>query len=243
MLHEWLLVHHKTETDYWWFINKRRWAHALLSRYAPGSGLVLEAGCGGGFFSSELQAGGRNIISGDLSPVAAQFAHEQGVRKTLSFDAGRGWPFRDASVASVVMLDMLEHVERDGECLAEVSRVLRPSGIVVLTVPAYPWLFSAWDEYNEHFRRYTAKSLSAAARAAGFQIERCSYWNAASVPPAIALRWKDRLLGAKLKDLEFPAVPRWVNAALVAYGRVELAWLRHLPLPFGLSVWAVLKKR
>lgn len=243
MLHEWLLVHHKTETNYWWFINKRRWAHALLNHYAPGSGLVLEAGCGGGLFSSELQAEGRKIISGDLAPAAARFAHEQGVRKTLAFDAGRGWPFRDASVDSTIMLDMLEHVEHDRACLEEVARVLRPGGIVVLTVPAYPCLFSAWDKYNEHFRRYTVKSVSAAARAAGFQIERCSYWNAVSVPPAIALRWKDRLLGAKLKDLEFPSVPKWLNATLKAYGRVEHAWLKQFPLPCGLSVWAVLKKR
>ncbi len=243
MLHEWLLVHHRTETTYWWFVNKRRLARMLLEEYAPASGLLLEAGCGGGLFSSELQAEGRNIACGDVSAAAARFAHAQGVRKTLAFDAGRGWPFREASVDAVVMLDVLEHIKNDGACLEEVRRVLQPGGVAVVTVPAYPWLFSAWDAYNEHFRRYTAKSLMKTAQEAGFDIERCSYWNAVSVPPAVVVRWKDRLLGAKLKDVEFPHVPQWVNAALMTYGRLENRWLKRLPLPLGLSVWAVLKKR
>ncbi len=242
MLHEWLLVHHRTETNYWWFVNKRRLARMLLARHAARRGVVLEAGCGGGLFSSELVRDGWRVISGDLSPAAAHFAHEQGVPEALAFDANAGWPVADASVDAVVMLDMLEHVKDDLGALREVRRVLRPGGVAILTVPAYQFLYSSWDEYNEHFRRYTARGLARTARAAGLEVERSSYWNKISVPAAILLRWRDRLLGTKLKDLEFPPVPNWVNAALIAYGRVECAWLRYLPLPMGLSVWAVLRR-
>lgn len=242
MLHEWLLVHQRTETYYWWFINKRRFARMLLARHAPARGTVLEAGCGGGLFSSELSRDGWRVISSDLSPAAARFVHEQGVPEALAFDADAGWPLAEASVDAVVLLDMLEHVRDDLGALREVRRVLRPGGVALIMVPAYAFLFSAWDEYNEHYRRYTVGGFARTARAAGLNVERISYWNTVSVAPAVLVRWKDRLLGTKFKDLEFPKVPRFVNAALIAYGYLERAWLKYLPLPMGLSVWAVLRR-
>jgi SAM-dependent methyltransferase len=243
MLHEWLLVHHRTEMNYWWFVNKRRWVRALLERHAPQRGALLEVGCGGGLFSSELAHEGWRVISSDLSPAAASYAREQGVLEALAFDADTGWPFKDNVVDVVVMLDMLEHVRDDIRALRETWRVLRPGGLAVVMVPAYPFLFSAWDKYNEHYRRYTALSLAVKAREAGFHVAQASYWNAISVPPAVLVRLKDRLLGTKLNKVEFPKVPEFINSALIAYGRAECAWLKRHPLPMGLSVWAVLKKQ
>lgn len=242
MLHEWLVVHRKTEADYWWFVNKRRLVRALLSRYAEKKGTLLEVGCGGGLFSSELQRDGWRVISGDLSPAAARFAHAQGVRAALAFDANHGWPLADATVDAVVMLDMLEHIEHDVECLHEARRVLCHGGIAVIAVPAYPFLFSPWDAYNEHYRRYTARSLAAAAQEVGFRIERVSYWNAISLLPALVVRLKDKLIGVKLKNVEFPKVPAPVNAALIGYGWLECTWLERFPLPAGLSAWALLRR-
>jgi len=145
----------------------------------------------------------------------------------------------DASIDAVVMLDMLEHVKDDALCLAEARRVVHPGGLAVVSVPAYPFLFSAWDEYNRHFRRYTASSLKRLLLESGWKIERLTYWNAVSVPPAVLLRLKDKLIKATLREVEFPRVPQFINAVLTAYGCVETAWIDRFNLPFGLSVIAV----
>lgn len=243
MLHEWLEVHRKTETDYWWFVNKRLLVRQILATYAPHKGRLLETGCGGGLFSSQLQTEGWDIISSDLAPAGARFAKQHGVSKALAFDAGHGWALADNTVEVFMMLDVLEHVELERFALHEALRVLKPGGIGIVSVPAYQFLFSAWDEYNKHFRRYTRQRLKRIAQQAGFNVLRSMYWNAISVPPAIALRLKDRILNTKLEGTEFPPVPGWVNATLKTYGRLEAGWLRYGGLPFGLSALVVLQKK
>ena len=241
MRHEWLLEHRKTEADYWWFVNKRRLVLQLLDAYAPDRGVLLEAGSGGGLFASILQEHGWRVVATDLAPDAARFARAHGVRHAIAMDAATGWPFADDSAEALVMLDVLEHIEDDTAALAEVRRVLRPGGIAVVSVPAYQWLFSSWDAYNEHYRRYTGTRLRKCAQAAGLEVLRLSYWNAVSLPPAICLRLKDRLAGVEYERLEYPPVPRVVNAALIAYGRIESTWLQWGSMPAGLSVAVVLR--
>jgi SAM-dependent methyltransferase len=241
MLQEWLSEHRQTETNYWWFVNKRRLVRQLLGRFQPEGRTLLEVGCGGGLFSSELSHGGWRVVSSDLSPIAARYARSQGVPETLAFNAGRGWPLADGSMDAFIMLDVLEHVEHDGACLAEARRVLRSGGIGIVSVPTYQFLFSPWDEYNGHCRRYTLGSLRRRAVEAGLRVEWQSYWNAVSVPPAIVLRLKDKLIGAKLQNVTFPRVSEVVNRSLIAYGGIECQWLNRFRLPFGLSAMIVVR--
>ncbi len=243
MQENWLEVHRKTEAKYWWFVNKRHIVRRLLARHRPPGNTLLEVGCGGGLFSGQLARAGWHVISADLSPDGAKFAREQGVRHALAFDGSAGWPLAGGIADCFVLLDVLEHLEKPHEALAEAFRVLRPGGVGIVTVPAYQFLFSAWDEYNHHYRRYTARMLSDTAKRAGFHIERSTYWNAITLAPAILLRLKDKLLKKQLTGAEFPRTPALLNAALVGFGRIENAWVARLPLPAGLSVIAVLRKK
>jgi hypothetical protein len=120
--------------------------------------------------------------------------------------------------------------------------VLRPGGVAVISVPAYGWLFSAWDTYNAHHRRYTAGQLAAAAAAAGLDCAARGHWNLISLPPAMVLRLRDRWRGAVIDHAEYPPVAPWVQRALVAWGRFEAWWLRRAALPAGLSAFAVLRR-
>ncbi len=242
MLYEWLVEHRITEANYWWFVNKRLLVRRLLAQHRKGHGVLLEVGSGGGLLSAVLAGDGWRVISADLFPEAAQFAREHGVREALAFAANQGWPLADASIDAFVMLDALEHVEGDADCLAEACRVLRPGGLGIVSVPAYQFLFSSWDEYNGHYRRYTRGMLARAAADAGLQVVRTSYWNAVSLPPAVVLRWKDRIRGVKIEKAEYPKVPGWVDAALRGIGRMECAWIARWPMPAGLSAIAVLRK-
>lgn len=242
MHHECLVEHHEQERAYWWFVNKRRAVTALLETLLPQGARIIEAGCGGGFFAAELERRGYRVTGADLNPGAARFARDRGLRHALAFDAGRTWPIASGAFDGFLMLDVVEHVEDDGRCLAEACRALRPGGAGVVLVPAHPALFSAWDACVGHHRRYTRRAFAARLRAAGFHIERLSYWNAAALPPAAFLRLRDRWRGTVLERGEFPRVSPALNAALIAYGKCETAWLRRLPIPAGLSLVAALRK-
>lgn len=239
---EWLVEHHATEATYWWFRNKRRLVYQWLARYVRPGGALLEVGSGGGYLSAELHARGWRVTSADCWPAAAAFARDRGVPRAMAFDAGVAWPLRDASFDVIVMLDVVEHLADDVLVMKEVRRVLRPGGYAIVSVPAYPWLFSAWDTYNQHYRRYTARSLCKAARDAGLGVRETGYWNLISLPPAILLRLRDRWRGVTLEHAEYPPVSAGVDRALVLWGRCEAAWLRWLPLPAGLSAYAILHR-
>lgn len=242
MLYEYLVHHRQVETTYWWFVNRRDIVTKLLNTHCPQKGTLLEVGCGGGFLSSTLQREGWNVTSADIHPTAARFAHEQGVPKALAFDASKPWPLASNTANAFLMLDVLEHIEPHIDALQEAYRVLNPGGIALLTVPAYQFLFSAWDEYNQHYRRYTTTTMKEVAQQAGFKIQRLTYWNIMTLAPAVVVRLKDRFLNKTISKAEFPKVPKALNAALIASGRIENEWVRRLPLPAGLSVLAVLKK-
>lgn len=137
----------------------------------------------------------------------------------------------------VVLLDVLEHVDLDRDALAALRRRLRPGGKLVLTVPAYPWLWSRHDETHHHHRRYTAGVLADRLAAAGYRVVNMSYFNTLLFPLIVAVRAVHRLLGIDAADDAMP--PRPVNRMLRALFRCERHAIGRLRLPFGVSLAAV----
>ncbi len=78
-------------------------------------------------------------------------------------------PFADDSFDLAVSLDVIEHLEDDLGALRELRRTVAPGGALLVTVPAYQWLWSGHDEINHHHRRYTRRSLQRVAEQAGWQ--------------------------------------------------------------------------
>src|SRR6185436_1739843 len=158
------------EERHWWYRGRRSIVRAELDRLPHRPSLrVLDAGCGSGRMMSELAKDG--FVSGlDLSPQAVALARS---RRHPSVTLGRveRMPYADHSFDVVTCLDVLEHTPDDGRSLAELRRVTRTGGHLVLTVPAYGFLWSNHDVVNGHYRRYTRSSLRAAAEAAGWEVE------------------------------------------------------------------------
>ena len=228
------------EENYWWHVNKRQLVLKFLDSQNISNSRILEVGCGGGFLSSLLAQAGANVVATDMSINATRSVKDRGVTKSLTFDAGQPWPFKNDSFQVVIMLDVLEHIEDDIACLLEARRVLSRGGIALLTVPAHQFLFSSWDKVLGHHRRYSKSILRLAFRSVGFQPILISYHNVLSFFPALILRVKDRLFGSRLDFAEFPRVPEIVNKCLKWWGRLECA-LISFKLPIGLSFFTVLK--
>jgi SAM-dependent methyltransferase len=136
---------------------------------------VLDAGAGQGTLSAKLGALGFEVTSTDASPAAVAVLRERLPGRVLEADV-TALPFDEESFDSAVLGEVLEHVEDDGSALMEIARVLRPRGVLALSVPANPRLYGPSDVWAGHVRRYTRAALIHACAGAGFTVERCLGW-------------------------------------------------------------------
>jgi len=231
----------RLELRHFWY----RGLHALLlrslERYAPtGETLrILDAGCGTGGLMSRL--GGRGAVTGiDLSPRALSYAAARGERRLVRGSIGE-LPFRDGAFDLVVSADVLYHraVTDDGGALAELRRVCRPGGVVLLNLPAHPWLTADHDRAIHTARRYARRDLRRLATGAGLDVVRLSYFNCLLFPLAAAVRLATRR-GRARSDVR--PLPRGIDAALARVLEAEGWLLLRMPLPWGLSLFAVLRR-
>lgn len=232
------------DEHHWWYRGRRRIVRAELDRLAlPRDARLLDAGCGSGRTLDELR---------DYGAVAGIDLSEDGVAaaRARGHDDVRGGrlealPWEDATFDLVTCLDVIEHTPDDRVTLRELRRVTRPGGCLLVTVPAYQWLWSAHDVVNQHHRRYGRRALRRAAAESGWRIERMTSFNGLLLAPAAAVRLAQRLRGGRIEEHEsdLGVGPAWLNGALEQPLRAEAAWLgRGGTLPAGLSLLAVLRR-
>jgi SAM-dependent methyltransferase len=233
----------RAEDRHWWYRGRRRLLNRVIAHLGlPADARILDAGCGSGRNMVELSRYGQ--VSGiELSPTSVEAARERSVGAVATGSIAE-MPFAEDSFDLAVCLDVIEHLDDDRAALAELRRVVAPGGALLVTVPAYQWLWSSHDVVNHHRRRYTKTTLLYAAGGAGWRYERATYFNSLLLPVAIALRTLERLRpasGETSLDLWVPPAP--LNRLLEQPLHVEAAIIGHNghALPAGLSLLAVLR--
>ncbi|MDQ6806175.1 MAG: class I SAM-dependent methyltransferase [Actinomycetota bacterium] len=231
------------DEHHWWYRGRRLIIGAELDRLPLRAGArVLDAGCGSGRTLEDLRAYGE--VSGiELSELAAEHARERDLGEV---HVGRveSLPWEDDSFDLVTCLDVLEHTPDDGVALRELRRVTKRGGWLLVTVPAYPSLWSTHDVVNHHYRRYTRRTLRRAAIDAAWRVDRLTSFNSLLLPAAAAVRVSQRRRLGNANDhvSELHVGPRWLNGVLERPLRLEAALLRHgHTLRAGLSLLAVLE--
>jgi len=235
---------HALEDWYWWFVARRTAAAQFLRDYAPPERPlhILDAGCGtGGMLDFLGQWPDAEVTGVDFSPEALRFSKERGHPRLAGADLML-LPFRSGAFDVVTALDVIEHVPDDGRALSEISRVLRPGGILVASVPAYQFLWGPHDEALHHHRRYVSKEFAALMHSSGLRVEKQTYLLSALFPLAAVARLATRGRKPESAEAGVPRVPGFINQALIHFQAAELALARHASLPFGLSVLIVARK-
>jgi len=201
---------------------------------------ILDAGCGTGGLAAQMEALGR-VTGVDWSPHALDFAARRGLSRLLRGSVS-ALPFRAASFDAVVSCDVLYHraVPDDGAALAELARVCRPGGLVLLNLPAHAWMTGSHDRQVHTARRYTRPEVRRLAEASGLRVVRLAWFNCALLPAAAAVRVASR--GGEQRRSDVRPLPALINAPLAAWMKVEARLAGRGMLPWGLSIFAVLRK-
>lgn len=216
------------EGRHWWYRERR----AVLARQVGGltPGVALDIGAAGGGNTRVLAGLGWSACALEYTPEGAVVAAGRGL-PVLRADACH-LPVADASLDLVTALDVLEHLVDDHAAAAEIHRVLRPGGHLVVTVPVDPRLWSGHDEAVGHVRRYTRAEVVALLRGAGLEVDLVRSWMVL-LRPAVA--WRRR--SSSGSDLSEPS---WLlNATLGLVVALE----RRLPVGGLPGVSLVLRAR
>lgn len=227
------------QQKHWWFVARRKIVLDVIARHfrpAPGS-RILDIGCGAGVMLNELARFGET--SGmDSAAEAIEFSKEIFGGSVRAGQLPDQVPYPEESFGLITALDVIEHIDDDVASLRAIRAHLAPGGKAVITVPAFMFLWTEFDEINEHKRRYTRGELETRLRQAGFAVEKISYFNTLLFPMVVLVRALNRLRkrsGADDLGLPHPIV----NAALTRVFGIEKWLLRFLSLPFGVSILAV----
>lgn len=235
---------YEAEAAHWWYAGQRAIATALLEPglrgLAPERPRVLDAGCGTGFNLLALSRLGR-AVGVDLAPEAIAFCRQRGVRAVRA--SLLALPFENALFDAVTSLDVLYHawVTDDHAAVAEMARVVRPGGVLLVRVPALRALWGAHDVEVQSRHRYTRGEIEELLEGCGLRVERATYCNSLLLPVLFARRTLDRLLGREGSDVGFlPAPLEWAfkQALLVEAALVR----RRVSFPLGASVVALARK-
>jgi SAM-dependent methyltransferase len=183
------------EDEHWWYRERRHLLAKAISGLVPGR--AIDIGAAGGGNTRVLCEHGWDAVALEYGSDGAEVAHGRGLA-TLRGDATR-LPVADASLDLVVAFDLLEHLEDDDAAVAEVRRVLKPTGTYLVAVPADPKLWSEHDEAVDHVRRYTREGLLELLARGGFHVTDVRSWNVL-LRPVVAMRRKTSR-GSDLDDL------------------------------------------
>ena len=228
-------------------IGRRNVFLALLDKYLPRCKdgrprRILDLGCGTGTMLQYLARYGQ-AEGIDADEGAVRFCHERGVHQVQQVET-MPLPFEDDTFDLVTALDVLEHIDDDRGTLRELYRITRPGGRIMLSVPAYRFLWGAQDEISLHKRRYVAGEIRERLSEAGFAVRRLSYFNTIlfAIIAGVRVLRPYRPGSSKLKSDFTMTKPGLANALLARLFNLEARIVKRFDLPFGVSVLALAAK-
>lgn len=237
----------QVEHEHYWFATRREVVRDVLRATVKDleRRALFDVGCGsGGLLAFLGESGVRLAGACDVYPESLALVRRRVTAPLVLVDEGRLPPLGPGQTL-LSLFDVLEHIDDDLGTLRHLLAVLEPGGILLLTVPAHPFLFDEMDEIAHHRRRYSRGELGRKLGAAGFRVLRLTHFMAPLVP-LVALRWLARLAPGggsahERRTTELRVTPG-LNGLMRALLRLERPLVRAGALPFGTSLLAVAER-
>jgi ubiquinone/menaquinone biosynthesis C-methylase UbiE len=233
------------ESWHWWFRGRQHILETVLRDELNDkrSYAIASLGCGPaeGLLWLEKFTGPEGRVVG----VDAEHLHARQKPSNIEYVIGKieTLPMADKSFDAVLALDVLEHLDDDVAGLREAARLVKPGGLLLITVPALPSLWGGQDVVSNHRRRYVKKTLYQVFKRAALPIPRVTYFNTLLFPPVAGMRWTRRVLGLKERarsDFE-DSRPGQINNLLTGIFAAEQHLVTRISLPIGVSLMATLQ--
>jgi len=223
---------------HWWYRARRKILADLIRRDAqlPPDARILEIGCGTGHNLAML-AGFGHVDGLELDDEARELSEKRLGRKIMRSPLPELSEVADKSYDLIGAFGVIEHIDDDQAALAAIATKLKPGAKFVMTVPAHPWMWTAHDVANHHKRRYSKRALRALIDGSPMRLDRIGYFNSLLFPIAVVERTISKLRGKDDGNVSLPPAP--LNATLEAVFAAERYLVGRLPLPPGLSLFAV----
>jgi SAM-dependent methyltransferase len=233
------------ERWHWWFRGRQRILEMVLHRELStrASLVIASLGCGppeGLTWLTPLVGPNGRVVGLDMERL-----HARRLGPHVEYVVGKleAAPLASSKFDVVLALDVLEHLEDDAAGLREAAQLLKPSGLLLVTVPAFPSLWGGQDVVSQHQRRYTKRTLYDAF--AGAQLPRPSvtYFNTLLFPPVAAVRWFRRAVGLThyVRSDFNDNRPGFANEILAMMFGMERYWVGRVPMPVGVSLLATMR--
>jgi SAM-dependent methyltransferase len=236
----------RLEDKHWWFVARRNLVtQALKQQLGPTNSQkphILDVGCGTGGTMDRLREW--SCVTGlDLEPYALEFCKSRR-HDDLILGSATEMPFESNKFDAAVALDVLEHIPDHVSAAQEILRVLKPGGTLVVTVPAYQSLWSGHDVALHHQRRYRAEEMQKLLADAGFDVVHLTYTVSALFPLVWLVRRAQNIFKKNAPPKADAVVtPEPFNSVLLALLNAEGNFTLKKRLPFGLTVFAIAKKK
>jgi SAM-dependent methyltransferase len=227
---------------HWWYRGRRRILAELIRRegHLPRHAQILEIGCGTGHNLAMLGEFG-HVDALELDDEARALSEKRLGRKIMRSPLPELSEVPDRHYDLIGAFDVIEHIDDDAAAVAAIATKLKPGGKFMIAVPAHRWMWTAHDVVNHHKRRYSKRTLKALIENSPMRLDKIGYFNSLLFPLALAERAVSKLRGRDSADVKLPPAP--LNAALERVFAAERYVVGRLPLPPGLSLFAVASAR
>lgn len=238
------------QENHWWFRSRNNIILAVLADYLDNKDIsdyeILDIGCG----------------LGQLFPILGRFGHVEGIEKNSSFVKVLKNKYPDIEVHNaefpnsnlenrkfnlISMFDFLEHIDKPANILRATNNILKNDGLLLVTVPAYQWMWSKIDEIGHHFRRYDKNILRIEIEKEGFRCIYSSYFMTLLFPLVFIYRKIIPFLffkKIKLNDLELKKPINILNKSFYYIMNIEKYFIqKKVSFMYGLSIISVFKKK
>lgn len=227
-----------SEDCHWWFVARKLVLQKIIGQYLQNKkpSTVLEVGCGSGGNLKMLSTFGQ-ISAMELDDEARDMANKKNLCQVKKGKLPNELPFENG-FDLICILDVLEHIDDDLAALQALKAKLNQQGTLLITVPAYQFLWSAHDVASHHKRRYSKQQLMQVIAKSGLTIQYITYFNTLLFPVIAAVRIMHNILGKTTgSDVSMPS--KFVNNALKTIFASERFLLPNISLPFGVSILVI----